>query len=584
MGSATSVSAKCNNNIGIPPESSAKSFRSQRSLRGSHHDPDENSASSDKRSVRITASGGVSGRSKRIIADDDSGAPMRIVATGSTSRPVEILTDSEIEERNVRRSQVLKQNEERRDKIKRKNLSNLITRTVNHLIQDAVVSRSEEQAKQVELFRDSVYIPKWLSRYEADSLFEELAQIGEKSRPKDIAAAVKSKAKYPLWTKYYGFKRKLDGARALDRWGSYHEGWMRVEEPPPRLTECCNRLRQRFHLTSDDVNSMVANYYYDGDHTYISAHRDTTACLTDGSHVICLSLGASRDFILCDNSDAGKFERDEVTIVKEWRVSHGDIFALGQQTNYDYCHVVPQEPGLTKMRISVIFRSIDKSFIELESAPKKDAIYSNGTVKRIAAECITCSGYNDIGKREHISDLINERERQKKLKIDAKKLLSTPEKKKGANVAEETKSALNCSPEIKELANDVKKKYKELTVYEQEVFASHVDIIQDIDTSSPVTDKENEEIRGAEAVQVAPSTSKLGGVAALVAQEHLNSSRDSNDAPFEIGCSAGLRTASTDEHHRKPSIITETTAATLSSYYMGEGYAVPVNPRAKQQQ
>jgi hypothetical protein len=78
-----------------------------------------------------------------------------------------------------------------------------------------------------EVFMDSQYIHSWLSENEANNLFHHLREIGERSRPK--TSIDNSTTKYPLWSIYYGFKRSRDGARALDRWGSYHESWLRIE-------------------------------------------------------------------------------------------------------------------------------------------------------------------------------------------------------------------------------------------------------------------------------------------------------------------------------------------------------------------
>eukprot|EP01035_Chromulina_nebulosa_P000632 gene632-883_t len=213
-------------------------------------------------------------------------------------------------------------------------------------------------------FMDSRYNRCWLKKTAADALLDELTEIGNSIRPKNIAEAAAKRSKYPLWTKYYGLKRSSDGARALDRWGSYHESWVRVEEPCDRLKQVAEMIKKTFNLSN--VNSMVVNYYFDGDNTYIPAHRDTTACLEDGSSVYCLSLGSSRDFVVCDNNDIGKFEKTEMKISRQWRVGHGDLFAIGPRTNDAFLHAITREPCSTGMRISIIFRSIDKSFIDLD--------------------------------------------------------------------------------------------------------------------------------------------------------------------------------------------------------------------------
>jgi len=265
-------------------------------------------------------------------------------------------------------------------------------------------------------FMDSTYIEGWLSKKEATHLYDYLKQIGDRQRPAAIAAASKQKSKYPLWTTYYGVARQLDGAKALDRWGSNYEGWNRVEDPPEILHQCCALLKKSFKLSDDAVNSMVVNYYYDGEHTYIPAHRDTVACLEDNSDIFCLSLGASREFVLCANEDAGKYVQKDMTVVEQYRVKHGDLFVLGPITNSAYCHAIPQEKSISNLRISIIFRTIAKSFIDFH-AEKRVAEYADGRTKMFTSETITCKSMHDAGIREHLSDLINDREAKKRLRL-----------------------------------------------------------------------------------------------------------------------------------------------------------------------
>lgn len=201
---------------------------------------------------------------------------------------------------------------------------------------------------------------------------------------------------------------------------------MRVMEPTDILKKYSDKLRKDFNLPSNAVNSIVVNYYYDGDANYIPAHRDTTACLEEGSQIHCLSLGATRDFVLCDNGDTGQFERSKLHIKRDWNVEHGDMFSLGNETNHSYLHAVPRSTKVMKLRISVIFRSISKSFIKLDDIEERAVEYASGNIHRFAAECITTSNYDDIGTKEHIADLIGKREISKlatkimkKVQIDA---------------------------------------------------------------------------------------------------------------------------------------------------------------------
>ena len=277
---------------------------------------------------------------------------------------------------------------------------------------------------------DSVYVRKWLSENIAGEMFDTLMKIGEDKFPESSRRT--GNLKYPLCCLYYGLKRPLDGTLALDRWGSDYESWLRLEEPPKILADCCANLRKYFGLSEYSVNSMLVNFYFDGDNMYIPAHRDTTACLEDGSSVLCLSLGATRDFVLCDNNDAGKYKTEEMAVYHRWEVSHGDLFALGPETNKKYCHTVPKAPGITKTRIAVIFRSVAKSFLDLCTPIEKSVLYASGKSKTFAAECITCIGYEDPGVREHVADMVDTRERRKEAKAakDKEKVAAEDERRR----------------------------------------------------------------------------------------------------------------------------------------------------------
>lgn len=85
--------------------------------------------------------------------------------------------------------------------------------------EDHIVNRHKET------FMDSIYIKNWLCNQEADQLFNHLYEKGAEMKKKmDSMIATNPDVKYPLSTITYGFKREIDDALALDRWGSYHEG------------------------------------------------------------------------------------------------------------------------------------------------------------------------------------------------------------------------------------------------------------------------------------------------------------------------------------------------------------------------
>mmetsp|Transcript_9932 Transcript_9932/g.10036 ORF Transcript_9932/g.10036 Transcript_9932/m.10036 type:complete len:441 (+) Transcript_9932:206-1528(+) len=280
-----------------------------------------------------------------------------------------------------------------------------------------------------ETILDSKYYKEWLPQEECHDLIEHLISYG-KEKISQFSNKNLTK-KYPLLSCYFGERRPIDGARALDRWGSDYESWLRVEEPTNNIKSCCNRIRNYFNLSNESVNSIVVNYYTNGESMYIPAHSDTTTCLQENSSIFSLSLGATRSFILCDNNDVGKYDKQDLTIYREWRVGPGDMIRLGPQTNKTYCHTIPKDNNITTLRISLIFRTINKSFMQPISSMKKEVMYADNTRKMIQGYSLITNHYNDIGITEHIGDLIQIRENKiRKREIESKMREKEKEKEK----------------------------------------------------------------------------------------------------------------------------------------------------------
>ena len=109
-----------------------------------------------------------------------------------------------------------------------------------------------------------------------------------------------------------------------------------------------------------------------------------------------LSLGATREFQLGGAESAGR-ARVEAPL-RTWRPRHGDLVVLGPETNARCCHCVPRAPG-DGLRVSIVFRSVDKSF--LRKAPPRVATYASGAAAVVG------------GARRHLSELISAREAAK---------------------------------------------------------------------------------------------------------------------------------------------------------------------------
>ena len=144
------------------------------------------------------------------------------------------------------------------------------------------VEESNQSVSNASIFMDSSFHKNWLPSVEADRVFNHLYEEGKHMHVKmKEMQANNDNVKYPLSTLTYGVKRVIDGALALDRWGSYHESWCRVQEPTEEILKLCDSVRTYFRLPSNALNSVVVNYYWDGSSTHIPAHQDTVVCLDE---------------------------------------------------------------------------------------------------------------------------------------------------------------------------------------------------------------------------------------------------------------------------------------------------------------
>ena len=45
-------------------------------------------------------------------------------------------------------------------------------------------------------------------------------------------------------------------------------------------------------------------------------------------------------------------------ILGEYKMGHGDLYRLTGEVNAKYTHGIPREPGVTKLRVSIVFRCV----------------------------------------------------------------------------------------------------------------------------------------------------------------------------------------------------------------------------------
>jgi alkylated DNA repair dioxygenase AlkB len=261
-------------------------------------------------------------------------------------------------------------------------------------------------AQAPELVKDSVYHCSYLPPTVSNELF---ALLQREVHLKPPASKCPPSAEHNLVTKYFGCRRHVDTAIAFDRWGSNYESWSKVEAAPQPLQDLRARLQAACNLPPLTLNAIAVTYYQNGAEAYEAAHRVTTTALQAGSSVFCVFLGSERDFVLCSNSDNGKFNKTEMTVYKEWHARNGDLFVLGPKSNTAFCHALLKDPAQKGLHICIVLRTVDKSFVDYTVLPKP-ATYANGVTKYFAVECITATGFDDPGTREHLSDLISARE------------------------------------------------------------------------------------------------------------------------------------------------------------------------------
>jgi hypothetical protein len=91
------------------------------------------------------------------------------------------------------------------------------------------------------------------------------------------------------------------------------------------------------------------------------------------------------------------------------------------------------------MRISVIFRTVDKSFVKFGAEPKM-ATYATGKSKVFTAECVTAKGFDDTGIVEHVADLVAHREELKRKKMEKAREVKAAKEAEAAATAQQTPS------------------------------------------------------------------------------------------------------------------------------------------------
>ena len=144
------------------------------------------------------------------------------------------------------------------------------------------------------------------------------------------------------------------------------------------------------------------------------AHQDSENSISPDDPILMLSLGAARTFCVSDLGDVGKRRAADMNVVRRWRVRHGDLFALGPETNRRYCHAVPAEdnaPGsdpAARLRISVVVRSTEAAWVA--PAEPRTAVYATGKTASFSTVVIREGAAGGEEQEHHLATLVAARE------------------------------------------------------------------------------------------------------------------------------------------------------------------------------
>lgn len=153
------------------------------------------------------------------------------------------------------------------------------------------------------------------------------------------------------WTNYSNRTRRMHCTMGRDYCfsGRMHK----AEVIHPYIQRLMDRINKDFNL---NLNSVYINYYPDAS-TSLAFHTDREKQLVEGSTVVSLSLGASRNFWF----KCVKTKRERC-----WLLEDGDLCIMGKDSQVNYQHGLKADKELVGSRISITFREFKE---ELSNTP-----------------------------------------------------------------------------------------------------------------------------------------------------------------------------------------------------------------------
>ena len=163
--------------------------------------------------------------------------------------------------------------------------------------------------------------------------------------------------------------QRADGAFPSYQWGQVKADYTLIEVTPEPVLKCARMLETHFGHPEGYLNSQLATYYVHGEDQYLVIHQDkavdhrSTGDVEDSTPIYNASFGAMRHFVLTDLASLGEHERGKMLIYEDFAMHSGDLVVIPPKTNRDYGHGVYKDPSADRLRVSIVFRHVDKHWV-----------------------------------------------------------------------------------------------------------------------------------------------------------------------------------------------------------------------------
>ena len=250
--------------------------------------------------------------------------------------------------------------------------TNVAATAVNDESEMTTAGRAQPIANEMRSDLEGCYYPKLLS----DDLRIRVEDFLRTIQPK-IVKFGQFKVDLVSRPKFVWGITNADGEYPLYLFGQCKESYSLMEPMTPILHEVANLLEERFGHERGFLNIAMATYYWNGTEHHIVPHQDKAVSKeSKGKVEHCapiynISFGTVRPFTITtlDLISVWKGSKGAVDItpyvLKSIPMQPGDLVRLSPLLNMKTAHMVPKDPSIKDLRISLVFRHCDKRWVKL---------------------------------------------------------------------------------------------------------------------------------------------------------------------------------------------------------------------------